>query len=115
MILGYRLRELRKDNNMSQDELGKLVGVTKVSISGYENGTRVPSMDVLNKILDIFHISADYLMGRELDAVCESDGTMTISLAESDIEIIQALRNFPIIYNTITEDPKRFFGSLGKK
>ena len=36
MILGYRLRELRKENRMSQDDLGKLLGVTKVSISGYD-------------------------------------------------------------------------------
>ena len=53
MILGYRLRELRKENKMSQETLGKLLGVTKVSISGYENGTRVPSLQVLNGILDV--------------------------------------------------------------
>ena len=62
MILGYRLRELRKENKMSQEDLGKLLGVTKVSISGYENGTRVPSLDILQGILDVFGVSADYLL-----------------------------------------------------
>lgn len=115
MILGYRLRELRKDNNMSQQELGKLIGVTKVSVSGYEKGTRVPSMDVLNKILDIFHISADYLLGRELNVVCEDEENISVSLSVNDIEIIQAIRKHPDIYNSLLEDSKRFFNSFSKK
>ena len=115
MILGYRLRELRKDNNMSQEELGKLIGVTKVSVSGYEKGTRVPSMEVLNKILDIFHISADYLLGRELNVVCEDDESISVNLSVGDIEIIQAIRKYPDIYNNLIEDPKRFFSSFVKK
>ena len=69
MFLGYRLRELRKDKNLSQEDLGKILGVTKVSISGYEKGTRLPSMDVLNGILDVFMVPADYLLGRELNLV----------------------------------------------
>ena len=115
MILGYRLRELRKNNNMSQDELGKLIGVTKVSVSGYENGTRVPSMDILNKILDIFGISADYLLGRELNVVCEDDNNISVNLSVGDIEIIQELRKNPKIYCSISENPKRFFSNFGKK
>ena len=114
MILGYRLRELRKNNNMSQEDLGKLLGVTKVSVSGYENGTRIPSMEVLVTILNVFKISADYLLGREMDVVCEDDGNMNVSLSGGDIKIIQELRKFPAIYNTILEDPKRFFGRMGK-
>ena len=58
---------------MSQQDLGKLLGVSKVSVSGYENGTRIPSLDILNGILDIFGVSADYLLGRELNVVCEDD------------------------------------------
>ena len=54
MFLGYRLRELRKEKNMSQEDLGKILGVTKVSVSGYEKGTRTPSMDILINMLDIF-------------------------------------------------------------
>ena len=115
MILGYRLRELRKENKMSQEDLGNLLGVTKVSVSGYENGTRVPSLDILNGILDVFGVSADYLMGRELDIVCESDSSVKMSLSSSDIEIIKEIRSNPILFNSIVSNPKRFFSSFGKK
>ena len=61
MFLGFRLKELRKEKNLSQMELGKILGVSKVSISGYEKGNRIPSMDIFMQILDTFDVSADYL------------------------------------------------------
>ena len=115
MILGYRLRELRKENNMSQEDLGKLLGVTKVSVSGYENGNRVPSLDVLSQILDVFGVSADYLMGRELDVVCEDNTSVRMSLSISDIEIIREIRTNSVLFNTIASNPKRFFSLFNKK
>ena len=114
MILGYRLRELRKENKMSQSDLGKILGITKVSISGYENGTRIPSLDILNKILDVFGVSADYLLGRELNVVCEDSG-ITMSLSTSDIEIIKEIRNNSELFNIIANNPKRFFSMITKK
>ena len=113
MILGYRLRELRKDNNMSQEELGKLLGVTKVSVSGYENGTRIPSMEVLITILNVFKISADYILGRELDVVCESS-TGSVLMAQDDINIINELKLHPKLYNSVVNNPKRFFSNMEK-
>ena len=43
MIVGERIKEARLTKNMSQQELGDKMGVTKVSISGYEKGTRTPT------------------------------------------------------------------------
>ena len=80
MILGYRLRELRKENKLSQEKLGKILGVSKVSVSGYESGNRIPSLEILNKILNFFDVSADYLLGREIDMVCE-DGKLSITVS----------------------------------
>lgn len=115
MILGYRLRELRKENKMSQEDLGKLLGVTKVSISGYENGTRIPSLEILNGMLDVFGVSADFLLGRELNVVCEEDSTFTVTLSTSDIEIIREIRSNPALFNDIASNPKRFFTTINKK
>ena len=115
MISGFRLRELRKENKMSQSDLGKLIGVSKVSVSGYENGSRIPSLDILNKILDIFGVSADYLMGRELNVVCEDDNNIIISLSTSDIEIIREIRSNSVLFNNIANNPKRFFSMITKK
>ena len=46
-MIGKRLKELRMKRGFSQQELGTAIGVTKVSICGYENGTRLPTLDNL--------------------------------------------------------------------
>ena len=114
MILGYRIKSLRRDKCMSQNDLGKLLGVSKVSVSGYENGSRVPSMGVFMQILNVFNVSADYMLGRELNVVCESDESMKLLMAANDIDIIREIRAKPELYNQIAKDPKRFFASLNK-
>lgn len=115
MVLGYRIKRLRKEKLLSQNQLGKLLGVSKVSVSGYENGTRVPSMDTLIKLLDVFNISADFILGREINAVCEDDNNINIFLSSQDINIIKEIKDNPGIYSKILEDPKRFFASINKK
>ena len=105
MFLGYRLKELRKDKEMSQAQLGEILGVSKVSVSGYENGTRVPSVEILLMMLDVFKVSADYLLGRELNVICEDDLNLPVCLSLGDIEIIRELRSKPSLYN----DTNTFF------
>lgn len=115
MFLGYRLKELRKSKNISQCDLGKMLGVSKVSISGYEKGTRIPSMEILLRIIKLFDVSADYMLGRELDVVCENNQNVTVLLARNDIDIIREIRKYPLLYNDVASNPKRFFEALNKK
>lgn len=115
MVLGYRIKRLRKDKLLSQAQLGKLLGVSKVSVSGYESGNRVPSTDTLVKLVDVFNTSADFILGREINAVCEEDNNINILLSSQDISIIKELRENPNVYSKILEDPKRFLASISKK
>lgn len=59
-----RVRQLRLQSKMTQEELGKKINVTKVSISGYENGNRSPDMETLQKLSEVFDVSIDYLTGK---------------------------------------------------
>lgn len=64
-----RLRELRKKNNYTMDELAESYNnvfdgeLTKGTISKYENGRQEPMMKVVNNFAKIFSVSADYLLG----------------------------------------------------
>lgn len=64
-----RLKSLRLQHKMTQEQLGKKINVTKVSISGYENGTRSPDVETLQKIAEVFDVSIDYLLGRTDETV----------------------------------------------
>lgn len=59
-----RLRQLRNEQGMSQEQLGTLLSMSKGTISMYETGKRQPDPKTTQRIADIFHVSVDYLWGR---------------------------------------------------
>ena len=59
-----RLRELRKDEGLSQTKLAEHLGVTQRKISYWERGDVDPDMYSLCKISDFFEVSVDYLIGK---------------------------------------------------
>lgn len=66
MDFGRRLRDLRKLNNYTQEELAKLVGVTAGAIGLYEQNRREPDNETVKKIATIFDVTIDYLLGFEI-------------------------------------------------
>ena len=60
-----RLFELRRQAGLSQEELAHLLGLTRQAVQKWEAGTSRPDMDNLAALADYFHVSLDYLRGRE--------------------------------------------------
>mgnify|MGYP004470303607 CR=1 FL=1 len=58
-----RVKELRKQKHITQEELGKVLDIQKAAISKYENGRAEPSTEVLKKMSAYFGVSIDYLLG----------------------------------------------------
>lgn len=63
-MLGNRIKLLRKEQGITQEQLADCLNVSRQSITGYENDGVEPSLSVLIKIADRFNISLDYLLGR---------------------------------------------------
>lgn len=61
-MLNAKIRELRLARNISQVQLANLLGVTKQSVSNWENDNIQPSIDMLVKIAGVFSVSCDYLL-----------------------------------------------------
>lgn len=59
-----RLKQLRNELNMSQEELSKKLNLSKGIISMYEKEDRKPSLDVLISLSEIFNCSIDYIIGK---------------------------------------------------
>ena len=68
MTMGERIKYLREHNNMTQDELGVLLGVQKSAIAKYESG-KVENIkrSTIKKMADLFGVSACFLMGFDVD------------------------------------------------
>ena len=60
---GDRLRAIRKEKGMSQDEFAKLLGTSKQVLSRYEIGQRIPKITQVQEYAKRLNVSADYLMG----------------------------------------------------
>lgn len=100
-----RLKELRKLNNMTQTDLGKLLGVGNTTISMYESDKSTPNDEIKLKISEYFNVSLDWLMGK-------SDVRSSTSLNKKT--------TIPIIFNNPDEareyiSSHDIFGSNGFK
>ena len=58
------LKSLRKANGLTQDELAKILKISRSTIGMYENGSREPDYETLEAIADYFNVDIDYLLGR---------------------------------------------------
>jgi transcriptional regulator with XRE-family HTH domain len=58
-----RLKEIRKDNDYTQIEIARILGITQVQYSRYETGERLIPITLLIKLADYYNVSVDYLLG----------------------------------------------------
>lgn len=66
-VNGNIIKQLRKEAGLTQDELGRKLGVIKQTISSWENNISVPSTETLTTLSKLFGVSVDYLLGLSSD------------------------------------------------
>lgn len=74
---GTRIRDLRKDAGMSQDQLAELASLNRVTIAKYESGKVEPGAQALSRIADALDVTVDQLLGRS-DMRQEQDDVMAL-------------------------------------
>lgn len=93
-----RLTNLREGRNWSKTDAAKQLGIPRTTYYNYEYGKREPDFDTLKKIAALYHVSIDYLLGKNnkakstdlaemLDAAESFDGK---PMTAHDREIIKA-------------------------
>lgn len=83
---GYRLRALRKQKKLTQTQVALRLNLSKTTISGYENNTKTPSLDVLVQLSQFYGTTTDYLLGLSNHPVLVMDG-----ISERQQEILKIL------------------------
>lgn len=64
---GNRLRDLREDNDLTQLQCAKIAYISKNSYIRYENGERIPPLDVIITFARYYDVSVDYIAGLTSD------------------------------------------------
>ncbi len=90
-----RLKLLRKEKNLRQADLGKILGFSRTTIANYEQEIRIPPTETLYKFAEYFGVSLDYLTGRSNERLCperypQKNQPILIFINPFTLEIIHA-------------------------
>jgi|SRR5690554_7197559 len=108
--IGEQITQLRKQNNLSQEELAKRAKVSRTIIGNYERNANTPSIEVLIKLVRVFNVSVDYIIGEGQLSALDKDVLKRIEdIEELDPETKKHL--FFLIDNVIQNSKtKKAFG-----
>ena len=81
MTLNENIKQLRQSKNLSQVDLARALGVTKQSISNWENNNIQPSIDMLIRLAQFFSVSTDFMLGLDHRKYIEINGLTAQQLA----------------------------------
>ena len=73
-IIGERIRKMRKENRLKQDDVAKALGYTGRAIGNYEKGERVPGPKTIAKLAQYFDCTSDYLLGLDDNPIIKESG-----------------------------------------
>ena len=107
MLINNNLKNCREELEITQEELGKLIGVTKVSICGYELGTRTPTIDNFILLADVLDVDPNYLLGRDNFTIREIPTPYTRRITMLDASILDNIKRHKRLYNYLVKDPVR--------
>ena len=104
--IGEKIKELRKRDDITQEHLAEVLGVTNQAVSKWESGNSYPDIEYISPIANFFNVTIDYLFDhdtaekrRKIEAFCAQYDThkrVTLSLYDERIELMRhALAEFP--------------------
>lgn len=97
-MIGKRIQQLRKEKDLTQEELSLELAVSRSSLSLYETDRREPDGETLLKIADYFDVSLDYLFGRNKHFSNDQNNSTQpqieeiTSLSENELELLEIFR-----------------------
>ena len=68
MDLGTKIKNIRYNNNISQEEMAKMLKINRNNLSRIETNKSLPTSEILLKIAELFNVSIDSLLGLDLDS-----------------------------------------------
>ena len=112
--LGEKLLRLRKEMKMTQDDVAKILGMSRTSFSKYENGNSAPPLQVLRKMAAIYNVGLEYLIFDENTSIrlndSQSEDENTSSVPVSKITELRPVEKQIIgKYRILTDEEKKQF------
>jgi len=98
-VFADRLKQVRKENNVTQAELAKVVNKSRVTVTAYETDSRLPDIETTAAIADFFNEDINWLLGRT---------DIRVSSADIPDEVLMLAES----YSRLTSDEKKLVKAL---
>ena len=98
MTFGQKLKKLRNDNGLTQEQLAEMIFVTRTAISKWETDNGYPSIDSLKAISNIFNVSIDELIS---DADIENKKLLDEKIARKMYYIAMAFLGLTVLFTLL--------------
>lgn len=59
----YKFRDARIQSGKSQKEVAEQLGISNATVNNWESGRRLPTIEALEELADLYQVSVDYLLG----------------------------------------------------
>lgn len=96
-MIGENIKTLRKTQNLTQPEFAKIIGISRNSLSRYENGTSSVSTELIDRICQKFNVSYIDIVGEEKMLTPVEDYQLTLKIEvikERGVNILAQLYRF---------------------
>jgi transcriptional regulator with XRE-family HTH domain len=129
MNYGDRLKRLREDKKLSQQQLADRLNINRSTYARYELAQTQPDYDTLKKIADFFQVSIDYLLGRtdNPSTVREEktpynagkeksiyDEQKELLLTPDELKVLQEIKKHPVLFHDLANAPEKKIKQLIK-
>jgi transcriptional regulator with XRE-family HTH domain len=119
-MFGERLKELRKNKKLTQEDIAKIFNINPATVSAWEVGKAQPNYDILVELANYFGVSIDFLLGNETNSpntidkvnqalreagLVNSDET----LKEEEIKLaLDQARQYKILMTKLLDTPTKY-------
>lgn len=110
MNLGYRLKLLLQEKQITQKQLSQNLHIAQSTLNGYINGYREPDFKMLDTLACYFDVSVDYLLGR-----CNSTTKDNEILNSDETELIHLYRQMSNSQRYFTMEQAKIYVNYNKK
>ena len=106
-IISQRLRDIRVEHNLKQEDIAKVLGLDRSAYSGYETGRSKISVKNLCKLSDIYNVTLGQLVGKTEENEVVKVKISSVSNAVDPIAMLDREEQLLLMYFRLADDEKK--------
>lgn len=106
-VISQRLRDIRVEHNLKQEDIAKVLGLDRSAYSGYETGRSKISVKNLCKLSDIYNVTLGQLIGRPEEIGLVKVRMSSVSSGVDPIAMLDREEQLLLMYFRLADDEKK--------